>query len=120
MRLRTIVAAVGLASGAAHLMDAAGELQAFRDPQAQAQATESSTRVGDRGVAVTSWQSSLNDWRARSPAHLGPLAVDGVFGPETEEATRTFQDASAEVPTDLVVDDEDRVALAAAIDRLSR
>ena len=118
MRLRTIVAAVGLASGAAHLMDAAGELQAFRAPQAQA--TESSTRAGDRGAAVTSWQSSLNDWRARSPTHLGPLAVDGVFGPATEEATRTFQDASAEVPTDLVVDDEDRVALAAAIDRLSR
>jgi peptidoglycan hydrolase-like protein with peptidoglycan-binding domain len=114
MRLRTIVAAVGLVSGAAHVMDAAGELRAFRDPQAQA--TESSTRVGDRGAAVTSWQSSLNDWRAQSPADLGPIAVDGVFGPETEVATRDFQDASAEVPTDLVVDDEDRAALAAALD----
>ncbi len=84
-----------------------------------------STAVGpaDTGELVAFWQERLNDWIALSdggtPAvGLTQIAVDGVFGPDTEDATRVFQDLNGTVPTDGVVHPEDRVALREAIDAL--
>lgn len=45
-------------------------------------------QTGDRGNAVVDWQSMLRAW---DPGALLLHGVDGVFGPETEEWTRTFQ-----------------------------
>ncbi len=79
--------------------------------------------AGDTGELVAFWQDRLNDWIALSgggaPAvGLTQIAVDGVFGTETEDATRVFQDLNDTVPTDGIVHPEDRVALREAIDAL--
>ncbi len=79
--------------------------------------------AGDTGELVAFWQDRLNDWIVLSdggaPAvGLTQIAVDGVFGPETEDATRVFQDLNDTVPTDGIVHPEDRVALREAIDAL--
>lgn len=73
---------------------------------------------GDSGELVAFWQDRLNEWLALAGADVGPLAVDGIFGPSTEEATRVFQEASGLVAVDGVVDPEDRVALREAIEAL--
>lgn len=53
-------------------------------------------RPGDRGPAVASWQSLLNT------ARTAPIAVDGDFGPQTDQATRAFQQ-SAGITVDGIV-----------------
>ncbi len=73
---------------------------------------------GDTGELVAFWQDRLNDWIVLSDDVEGTIAVDGVFGPETEAATLQFQEVNDEVPADAVVDPEDRVALRGAIDAL--
>ncbi len=73
---------------------------------------------GDEGRLVAYWQDRLNDWLALSGA-ADPITVDGIFGPETEEATLVFQDTSDVVPSDAEVNPEDRVALREAIEALA-
>ncbi len=121
----------GVPLGPAELSATCG-LSADVDPAAQIRvvegstpATPASTVVGpaDTGELVAFWQDRLNDWIALSdggaPAEgLTQIAVDGVFGPDTEDATRVFQDLNGTVPTDGVVHPEDRVALREAIDAL--
>jgi Putative peptidoglycan binding domain/Penicillin-insensitive murein endopeptidase len=50
-------------------------------------------RRGSRGDSVRTLQTRLNIWFMRGgPRHgLEPLVVDGIFGPRTESAVRTFQ-----------------------------
>ncbi len=119
--------AVDAVTGDATVFASCG-LGSARDPSVSltiSDATTESTVVaaGDTGELVAFWQDRLNDWIALSdggaPAvGLTQITVDGVFGPETEDATRVFQDLSAAVPTDGVVHPEDRVALREAIDSL--
>lgn len=48
-------------------------------------------RVGSRGDAVAAWQRTLNArFAAGRPAH-SPVSVDGAYGPNTGEATRSLQ-----------------------------
>jgi hypothetical protein len=61
-------------------------------------------RRGDRGPAVASWQADLN--MVTAP----PLAVDGIFGPLTERATRRLQ-ADAGLHVDGIVGPRTRRAL---------
>lgn len=70
---------------------------------------------GDRGRLAAWWQDRLNTWIALSGASIDPLVVDGWYGPNSEAATRVFQDRVAAVPTDGIVNPEDRVALSDAI-----
>lgn len=51
-------------------------------------------RQGDRGSEVATWQATVNLMIRLAAADHGrylPLAVDAVFGPLTERATRRFQ-----------------------------
>ncbi len=68
---------------------------------------------GDRGDAVAAWQAAVNRWAAAAGAPFGPLAVDGVYGPATEAATRQFQQAQA-ITVDGLVGPETQAALASA------
>jgi len=63
-------------------------------------------RQGDRGQAVSAWQSDLNRVAAAG------LRVDGVFGPLTDRATRRFQ-AGAGLVADGVVGPSTRRAAGA-------
>jgi len=82
MRRRMLVTAAALATAAA------GALLA----PATAAAQELPFQRGDTGPAVQRWQSDLNLWfRMVTPANRGPLQVDGIHGPNTEEATEEFQ-----------------------------
>lgn len=73
---------------------------------------------GDRGGLVAIWQSRLNTWLTLAQIDHGPVAIDGVSGSETEEATRRFQETSDELETDLLVHGADWTELRQAIDRL--
>lgn len=53
-------------------------------------------RLGDQGSAVAAWQALLNTVRTT------PIAVDGDFGPQTDRATRAFQQ-TAGIPVDGIV-----------------
>ena len=64
-------------------------------------------RSGNRGSDVSDWQRRLNLVQfgtfASSPGHSqGPLAADGIFGPMTVRATRTFQRAEGVADTGVV------------------
>ena len=74
--------------------------------------------VGDSGPAVEVWQDRLNEWLRLTGDPLYPIVVDGEFGPQTETATRAFQRANSAVVNDGTVDDDDRIALEAAISTL--
>jgi peptidoglycan hydrolase-like protein with peptidoglycan-binding domain len=55
--------------------------------------------MGSRGPQVQALQNKLNNWRA---AHsLPPIAADGVFGKETEAATKSFQESTGLKPDGL-------------------
>jgi peptidoglycan hydrolase-like protein with peptidoglycan-binding domain len=64
-------------------------------------------RTGSAGPAVADWQRQLN---AVSGAGL---AVDGIFGPRTDHATRNFQ-ASRHIVVDGIVGPQTRAAMAQA------
>ncbi|MFN3216742.1 MAG: peptidoglycan-binding domain-containing protein [Acidimicrobiales bacterium] len=81
-------------------------------------ATDRTLTRGDAGTLVAWWQDRLNDWLALSGRDDQTIAVDGIYGPNTETATRTFQDTNDTVETDGIVDPIDRVALRDAIDAL--
>ncbi|MEZ6189496.1 MAG: peptidoglycan-binding protein [Planctomycetota bacterium] len=66
---------------------------------------------GDEGDAVRELQERLNAHRAA--AGLEPIAVDGVFGPQTEAALRAFQQGAGGFATG-VLDAETERALAEA------
>lgn len=76
---------------------------------------------GDRGADVRDWQQQLNTVQAgafavsRTPS-VSPLATDGVFGPDTRRASRTFQRAEGATVTG-VVDAATRTAMRAALRR---
>lgn len=65
-------------------------------------------RQGSRGPAVSEWQQQLN--AVRDP----DIAVDGIFGPMTDAATRDFQQ-SAGIAVDGVVGPQTREAMRQAI-----
>jgi peptidoglycan hydrolase-like protein with peptidoglycan-binding domain len=65
-------------------------------------------RQGDRGQAVADWQRQLN--RVRS----SPIAVDGIFGPQTDRATRDFQ-RDRGILVDGIVGPQTRAALRATV-----
>ena len=73
-------------------------------------------RRGDRGPAVARWQDGLNDWLQVARTERGRLAVDGIFGPNTEAATRDLQGAF-NIRVDGIVGPATRAALA---ERLAR
>jgi peptidoglycan hydrolase-like protein with peptidoglycan-binding domain len=51
-------------------------------------------QYGASGLAVIELQRRLNQWiSAAKPVGLGPLAVDGIFGPRTAAAVRAYQRA---------------------------
>jgi peptidoglycan hydrolase-like protein with peptidoglycan-binding domain len=60
-------------------------------------------RLGDRSPAVTEWQRRLNQTGAR-------IAVDGIFGPQTDRATRAFQQTRG-LAVDGVVGPQTRAAM---------
>ncbi len=68
---------------------------------------------GAIGAPVAQWQEALNSWLARDPSAHPQLVVDGIFGPNTEAATRAFQSASG-ITVDGIVGPETRGALAAS------
>jgi peptidoglycan hydrolase-like protein with peptidoglycan-binding domain len=61
-------------------------------------------RRGDCGLAVAQWQRQLNR------VHRSKVAVDGIFGPATECATRAFQKAHG-ISVDGVVGTQTRLAM---------
>jgi peptidoglycan hydrolase-like protein with peptidoglycan-binding domain len=67
---------------------------------------------GARGDDVAAWQRALNEWFTATQGKER-LAVDGIFGPATEAATRQFQAAQG-VTVDGVVGPQTRAALASA------
>lgn len=75
-------------------------------------------RRGAEGELVSFWQDGLNGWLDLIGSTTFPIAVDGIFGPRTESATREFQDSSDRVESDGVVDSDDRVALTDAVELL--
>jgi hypothetical protein len=76
---------------------------------------------GDRGADVADWQLQLNTVQhgpfasSTTPA-LGPLATDGIFGRNTERATRVFQQAEG-VDVTGVVNGATRSAMRRALTR---
>lgn len=70
---------------------------------------------GDRGPAVERWQDHLNDWLQVERTEQGRLATDGVFGPNTEQATRDFQRGQG-IAVDGIVGPETRAALSEALE----
>ena len=48
---------------------------------------------GATGSDVAQWQEQLNSWLQVARTEQGRLAVDGIYGPRTEAATRDFQSA---------------------------
>ena len=65
-------------------------------------------RLGDRGEAVARWQRALNRTRPQAP-----IGTDGVFGPQTEKATKLFQRSVGLGPEGLgIVGPRTRAALA--------
>lgn len=122
MRWRRMLTTVGVISGISHMSGFVDDIGASRpDEEVESAAWRDDVaagapaRRGDHGTVVVRWQDDLNEWLAVTLPQFGPIEVDGVFGPETETATRAFQDAHPQVPTDLVVDAEDQVALADAL-----
>lgn len=76
---------------------------------------------GDRGPDVADWQLQLNTvqhgaFASSSPTTPVPLATDGVFGPNTERATRVFQRAEG-VDVTGVVNSATRTAMHRALTR---
>ena len=74
--------------------------------------------LGDRNELAAWWQDRLNEWLQLSGSELYPIVVDGWYGPNTQQATIAFQEATASVEADGVVNPQDRVALREAIDAL--
>ena len=68
---------------------------------------------GDVGPAVTAWQEAVNAWIEQEAPLRGTIAVDGIFGPETEQATIDVQQNLDGVEADGTVDRETRLVLAA-------
>lgn len=67
-------------------------------------------RRGDRGAAVRAWQRTLNIYRGdlRNPP-LSLITADGVFGPQTEAATRDVQQRGG-ITVDGIVGPQTRLA----------
>src|SRR6056297_1725380 len=74
--------------------------------------------LGDRNELAAWWQDRLNEWLQLSGSELYPIVVDGWYGPNTQQATIAFQEATASVEADGVVKPQDRVALREAIEEL--
>jgi peptidoglycan hydrolase-like protein with peptidoglycan-binding domain len=64
-------------------------------------------RRGDQGSAVRAWQQSLRSWNRNS---LPKFGIDGDFGAETEEWTKTFQ-AEVGIGVDGIVGSQTRATM---------
>ncbi len=71
-------------------------------------------KLGDRGSAVSVWQSRLNTWLKKASPSSTPLVPDGVFGPGTQAATQALQ-RSAGITPDGTVGPATRRALRTAL-----
>jgi len=71
-------------------------------------------KLGDRGSAVSVWQSRLNTWLKKTSPSSTPLVPDGVFGPGTQAATQALQ-RSAGIAPDGAVGPATRRALRTAL-----
>jgi Putative peptidoglycan binding domain len=71
-------------------------------------------KLGDRGSAVSVWQSQLNTWLKQASPNSTPLVPDGVFGPGTQAATQALQ-RSAGITPDGAVGPATRRALRTAL-----
>jgi peptidoglycan hydrolase-like protein with peptidoglycan-binding domain len=71
-------------------------------------------KLGDKGTAVTSWQTLLNRWLKVSAPTQTPLTVDGTFGASTQTTTEALQTASGLTP-DGIVGPSTRQAMATAL-----
>ena len=70
---------------------------------------------GDVGPAVGAWQEQLNRWLVAHADHRSLLAVDGVFGPRSEDITRAFQSAQG-ITVDGLVGPETRATMVGAVE----
>ncbi len=86
---------------------------ALIDAGAGLAAHDPSVAAGDHGPAVADWQRDLDVWFDATGAVPGGVAVDGVFGPLTQDATLAFQRAQG-VTVDGIVGPETRAALLSA------
>lgn len=64
-------------------------------------------RRGDKGAAVTEWQSALRNWNSRALPRFG---ADGDFGGETEDWTKRYQQAAG-IGVDGIVGPQTRSAM---------
>ncbi len=71
-------------------------------------------KLGDKGAAVTAWQTQLNAWLKATAPTQTLLTVDGTFGASTQTATEALQTASGLTP-DGIVGPSTRQALATAL-----
>jgi peptidoglycan hydrolase-like protein with peptidoglycan-binding domain len=71
-------------------------------------------KLGDKGTAVTSWQTQLNTWLKLTAPTQTQLTPDGTFGAATQTATEALQTAAGLAP-DGIVGPSTRQALSAAL-----
>jgi peptidoglycan hydrolase-like protein with peptidoglycan-binding domain len=71
-------------------------------------------KLGDKGPAVTTWQTQLNVWLKQTAPTQTPLTTDGTFGAATQTATKALQTAQGLAP-DGIVGPSTRHALATAL-----
>jgi len=71
-------------------------------------------KLGDKGTAVTSWQTQLNTWLKLTAPTQTQLTTDGTFGAATQTTTEALQTAQGLAP-DRIVGPATRQALTAAL-----
>lgn len=97
--LTLTVAAIGLSAGAVQAGDMTSASSAGVNSQTETQANlnvPSSPNIGiDAGVNVSANNASnVEEVQASLKSEGYPVAVDGVWGPQTEQALRQFQQAN--------------------------
>ncbi|MBD0322570.1 MAG: hypothetical protein ICV72_04180, partial [Aldersonia sp.] len=75
------------------LLTAAPAAAAFAQSQDAVDAIRSGPLLSmwDTGDEVAAWQDAMNDWLQVNAPEAGRLATDGIYGPNTRDATIDFQ-----------------------------
>lgn len=73
------------------------------------EASSNAIQPGDEGAVVVTWQSELNDWNRLTGNDL-PIESDGIYGPNSQAATRVFE-SEVGLQVDGIVEAEDRSAM---------